>query len=201
MAVEYFLAIWALVDPIWPLTPTINFFQSKILPIKVVCHRGFLSNLTPGCPSRSLHDLQPYHCTTLRSGVFLPNSVVIGNSWAIWFLVDPGWPLHDLWLRQCITHWSGVLPTKCVCHREFLSNLIPNWPWLTHVWPWQQQCITFQQGFFSLPHLVTIGYFRIILQVMILMVSKHSLCSISFSRWHFVSCFFVCVYYLPIPLP
>ena len=28
---------------------------------------------------------------------FLPNLVAIGYAWAIWPLVDPGWPLHDLW--------------------------------------------------------------------------------------------------------
>ena len=75
----------------------------------------------------------------LRSvqGYLLPYLVAIGNSWAIWPVVEPSWPLHDIWPHQCTTLRSGVLPTKLGCHRVFLSNLIPidpTWP-LHDLWP------------------------------------------------------------------
>ena len=63
----------------------------------------------------------------------------VGHFWAIWQLVDPGWPLHVLWPQQCITLWSGFLPIKFGGHRAFLSNLTPGWP-LHDLWP--TQCIT-----------------------------------------------------------
>ena len=56
-------------------------------------------------------------------GFFPPNLVAIGHSWTIWPLVDPGWPLHDLRPQQCITLWSGVLPTKFGNHRAFLRQI------------------------------------------------------------------------------
>ena len=54
---------------------------------------------------------------------FLSNLVAIVHSCAIWPLVDPGWPLHDLWPQLCITLWSGALPTKFGDHRAFLKQL------------------------------------------------------------------------------
>ena len=42
-------------------------------------------------------------------------------------MVDPGWPLQDLWPKQYITLWSRVLPTKFGGHRAFLSPG-RNWP-------------------------------------------------------------------------
>ena len=80
----------------------------------------------------------------LRSGqgFFLPNLVAIGHCLANWPLLDPSWPLHDLWSQQCITLWSVILPTKFGGHRALLSKLTPSWPQLTlHVF-WPQQCIT-----------------------------------------------------------
>ena len=68
-------------------------------------------------------------------GFFPPNLVAIGHFYAIWPLVDLGWPLHDLWPQQCITLWSGVLPTKFDGLRTLLSKLIPTWPQLTPTWP------------------------------------------------------------------
>ena len=58
-------------------------------------------------------------------------------------LVDPSWPLEDLWPHQCITlwsgilstNWSGILPTKFGGHRTLLSNLTPGWPRMTPAWP------------------------------------------------------------------
>ena len=50
----------------------------------------------------------------LRSGhgFFPPNLVAIGHCLANWPLLDPSWPLHDLWPQQCITLWSVILPTQ-----------------------------------------------------------------------------------------
>ena len=78
-------------------------------------------------------------------------TLIKGSSYQIWWpysiskqfdpLVDPGWPLHDLWPQQCITLWSGVLPTKFGGHRALLR-----WPLLDPSWPLHdlrpQQCIT-----------------------------------------------------------
>ena len=80
-----------------------------------------------------------------------------GHFLALWPLVDPGWPLHDLWPQQCSTLWSGVLPIKFGCHRAFLSNLTsvdPSWP-LHDLWPSNALCSG--QGFF-LPNLLAIGH-------------------------------------------
>ena len=77
-------------------------------------------------PSNELH---------VDQGFFLLNLVAIRHFQAIWPLVDLSWPLHDLWPQQCITLWSGVLPTKFGSHRELLSKLTPTWPQLTPTWP------------------------------------------------------------------
>ena len=107
-------------------------------------------------PSNALHS-----CL----GFFLPNLVAIEHFKAKWLLLDPSWPLHNIWPQQCITHLLGVLPTKfggyrallskltptwpqqCItlwsdvlsskfgCHRAYLSNLTPTWPRLTPTWP------------------------------------------------------------------
>ena len=55
-------------------------------------------------------------------GFFTPNLVAIGHCCANWPLLDPSWPLHDLWPQQCIMLWSAVLPTKFGGHRHI--------PWL-----------------------------------------------------------------------
>ena len=77
----------------------------------------------------------------LRSGqeFFPPNLVAIGHCYANWPLLDPGWPLHDLWPQQCITLWSGILTIKFGGHRALLSKLTPTWPQLTphDIWPQQ----------------------------------------------------------------
>ena len=77
---------------------------------------------------------------------FIPNCVAIMNFWAICSLGDPSWPLHDLWLYQCTTLYSRVLPNKFRCHWAFLSNLIPADP-LCDLWP--QQCFKLWSGFLS----------------------------------------------------
>ena len=78
---------------------------------------------------------------------------------SIWPVVDPSWPLHDLWPQQCITLWSRVLPTKFGGLRAFLSNLTSGWPCLTPAWPLTPAMhYTSGQGFF-LPNLVAIGHF------------------------------------------
>ena len=68
--------------------------------------------------------------------------MAVGHCWANWPLVDPRWPLHDLWPQHCISLCSGVLPTKFGDHGALLSKLTlldPSWP-LHDLWP--QQCIT-----------------------------------------------------------
>ena len=42
-------------------------------------------------------------------------------------LADPSWPLHELWIHQCITLLSEVFPAKFGAHRVFL-NLTSGWP-------------------------------------------------------------------------
>ena len=67
---------------------------------------------------------------TLRfgQGFFPPNLVAIGYFEAIWPLVDPRWPLCDLWPQQCTTFWSGILLNKFGSHRAFLRQIDP---WMT----------------------------------------------------------------------
>ena len=77
----------------------------------------------------------PNNALRFGLGFFLPNLVAIGHIKAIWPLLDPGWPLHDLWPQQCITLWSGVLPTKLGSQRAYSSILTSGWPWLTPAWP------------------------------------------------------------------
>ena len=66
---------------------------------------------------------------------FLPNLVAIWYSYVIWPLVDPTWPLCDLWPQHCVPLWSGVLLTKYDGHRVTLSNLTSSWPHMTCVQP------------------------------------------------------------------
>ena len=49
---------------------------------------------------------------------------------ADWPLVDPGWPLHDLWLQHCTTLWSGFLLIKFDSQNAFLE-----WPLVDPGWP------------------------------------------------------------------
>ena len=45
------------------------------------------------------------------------------------YKTDLSWPLHDLWPNQCITLWSGFLPTKFGSHRAYVSILTyAGWP-------------------------------------------------------------------------
>ena len=54
-------------------------------------------------------------------GFFLPNLLVIGNSSAIWPLVDPGWCLHDLQPRNALHFGQGFLPSNLVAIGHFGS--------------------------------------------------------------------------------
>ena len=91
-------------------------------------------------PSNELH---------FDQGFFQLNLVAVKHFWAIWPLVDPGWPLHDHWPQQFIMLWSGVLPNKFGGHRTLLSK----WPLLDSSWPlhdlWPKQCITLWSGILS----------------------------------------------------
>ena len=93
-----------------------------------------------------MHDLDPNNALRSGHGFFPPNLVAIGHCEVSWPLLDPRWPLHDLWSQQCITLWSGILPTKFGGHRTLLSNLTPGGPRMTPAWPLPQQCITLWSG-------------------------------------------------------
>ena len=77
----------------------------------------------------------PSNALNFGQGFFSPNLVAIWHCQANWPLLDPSWPLHDLWPKQCIMLWSGVLPTKFGGHRPLSSKFTPTWPQLTPVWP------------------------------------------------------------------
>ena len=100
----------------------------------------------------------PRNALHFGQGFFQPNLVAIGHFKAIWPLVDPEWPLHDLWPQQFIMLGSGVLPIKFGGHRALLSELTPNWPQLTPIWPLTPSNVLCSgQGFF-LANLVAIGH-------------------------------------------
>ena len=92
-----------LVDPVFPCmtfdhSNALHFGQGFFLPNLVAT--VFLSNLTPDWPKMTpvgLHDLWYHQCTSLWSWIFLPNLVAVWHLWSIWPLVNPDWPLHDLW--------------------------------------------------------------------------------------------------------
>ena len=65
----------------------------------------------------------PSNALRFGQGFFPPNLVAIGHFKANWPLVDPSWPLHDLWPQQCTTLWSGVVLTKFGSHRAFLRQI------------------------------------------------------------------------------
>ena len=121
-------SIWPVVDPSWPLhdlwPQQCITLWSRVLPTKFGGLRAFLSNLTSGWPwlTPTWPLTPPMHYTQVRGSSY-QSLVVIGHSWAIWSLVDPGWPLRDLRPQQCITLWSGVLPTKFGSHRAFLRQI------------------------------------------------------------------------------
>ena len=121
----------------WPLIIAMQYWsgQGFSYQIKFGSHRAFLSNMTSGWPrlTPSWPLTSAIHYTLVR-GFFLPNFVVrafVRNLIYGW----PSWPLHDLRLQQCITLWTGILPTKFGSHRAFLHNLTSGWPWLTPEWP------------------------------------------------------------------
>ena len=99
-------------------------------------HMAFLSSFTHGWPQMTLARLlTPSMHYTLVWGDFYQIWRPQGISWGIWTLVDPGWPMHDLWPQQCTMLWSWILPTKFGGHRALLSKLTPDWPQLTLSWP------------------------------------------------------------------
>ena len=113
---------------------------SKQLPsgwplINPCSHVAFLSNFTSSWPQLTCKTIDLINALHSGLGSFLPNLVATGHFWGMWPLFDPSWPLHDLWPQQCITFWSGVLPTKFGGHRALLSKLTPTWPLITPSWP------------------------------------------------------------------
>ena len=141
IAIGDFLTIWPLLDSGWPqltparpLTPSMHYTLVWGPFYRIWWPQGISKEcdlwLTPADPCMTLDPSNELHF----EGFFLPNLVAIHHFWAIWPLVDPGWPLHDHWPQQCITLWSGVLPNKFGGHRALLSKLTPTWPQLTPSW-------------------------------------------------------------------
>ena len=99
---------------------------------------GISGQLPSGWPKKtSCVTLDPINALHSGQGFFLQNLVAIEHLWSIWPVVDPGWPLHDIWPQQYITLWSSVLPTKFSGFRAFLRNwplVEPGWP-MYDLWP------------------------------------------------------------------
>ena len=92
-------------------------------------------------------------------GYFLPNLAAIGHSLAIWPLIDPGWPLHDLRPQQCTTlpQWFFQPNLVPIAHSWAIWHLVdPVWPCMTFD---PSNALFFGQGFF-LRSLVAIEYFQ-----------------------------------------
>ena len=92
--------------------------------------------LTPTHPY--MHSSWPQQCFTFRSGFQLNLVTIIRHFWAIWPLIDPSWPLHDLLPINALQCSQGF----------FLINLVgkqfdPSWP-IHDLWP--QQCITLRSS-------------------------------------------------------
>ena len=123
---------WPQLTPARPLTPSMHCI---VLSTKFGCHRAFLRNMTSGWPWLTpAWPLTPAVSNTFIRGSSYQIWWPYGISKQFWPLVDPDWPLHELWPQQYITLWSGVLPTKFDGHRAFLSNLTPGWPQMTSAW-------------------------------------------------------------------
>ena len=105
-------------------------------------HKQFDIRLTPIWPHMTFDPSISLH---FNQGFFLPNLVAIKHSWAIWSLIDLGWPC--MIFNSSI---AGVLPSKFSSHAGIPEQFDP--------------CMTFDpgnalhlsQGFF-LPNLVAIG--------------------------------------------
>ena len=121
---------WHWLIPAWPLTQQWVTLWSRVLPTKFGGQFDLWLTLADPCMT-----FDPSNALRSGQGFFLPNLVAIGHCWASWPLLDPSRPLHDLQPQQCITLWSGVLPTKFGDHRALLSKLTPTWPQLTPAWP------------------------------------------------------------------
>ena len=92
----------------------------------------------------------PSNALRIGQGFFPPNLVVIGHFWAVWPLVDPGWPMHDLWPQQCITPWLGLLPIKFGSHWVFLRQL-DLWMTFDLWWGHFQNMLLSLRGLFPIP--------------------------------------------------
>ena len=134
---------WPQLTPAWPLTPAISYTLISGSSYQIWWQYNISNKfdhwLTLADPCMTS---DPSNALRSGQGFSPPNLVAVGHCWAIWPLLDPGWPLHDLWPQRCISLWSGVPPTKFGGHRALLSKLTlldPIWP-LHDLWP--QQCIT-----------------------------------------------------------
>ena len=128
----------------------------------------FLSSFTPGWPQLTHARPLIHQCITLWSGVL---STQFGGHRAfkgIWPLVDPRWPLHDLWPQQWVTLWQGFSFYQIWWPYDISKQFDP---WLTPADP----CMTFNHSnalcsdlwsinalhsglWFFLPNLVATGH-------------------------------------------
>ena len=75
---------------------------SGVLPIKFGGHRTFAINLTRGWLWLTPAWHFPSNELRFDQGFFYKIMLPQRNNWAIWPLVDPSYPLHDLWLRNAL---------------------------------------------------------------------------------------------------
>ena len=97
--------------------------QSGVLLTTFGSHRAFVSKCNPCLTLADPYmTFDPSIALNFCQGFLLPNLVAIRHSCTIWPLVDPGWPLYDLWPQHCTSLQSGILPTKFGSHRTFLKE-------------------------------------------------------------------------------
>ena len=88
-------------------------------------------------------------------GFFRPNLVAIALYEVFRPLVDPTWPLCDLWPQHWAPLWSGI-PLKLVAIGYSLVIFTSGWPHMIPMWSLTSTLCS-SQGFFW-PNLMVIGY-------------------------------------------
>ena len=149
---------WPRLTPAWPLTPAMSYTLIRGSSYQIwwsySISKQFALWLTQADPAWPLTPAMHYALVRGSSPKFGGHRALLSKL----TLLDPSWPLCDLWPQQCITLWSRILPTKFGGHRSFLSNLTPGWPQMTPAWPFDpSNAWRSSQGFFP-PNLVAIGH-------------------------------------------
>ena len=106
----------------WPSIPSMGFKAVWGSSYQIWWPWGISKPLILGWPQfNPCMTFEPINALPFGQGFFLPNLVAVGHSGAIWPLVDPGWPLHDIWPHHCTTLWSRV------AMGHFQGNLTSGW--------------------------------------------------------------------------